>query len=359
MKLAIYGARSLALGTYLAIRDLYPEYPVVCFLVTSRQGNPATLANLPIREAGAFFQESDTEDIHVLIGTPEDVHGEIILQLEKRGFFHYTCMDSYRQAVLMERYFLKRGEFLSIHNLEYPQSAKKADLQVAVARFYKDRQLRKAYDLPSWTYSLQAGAVLTDVRVADFTDHTGENISEKNGNYCELTALYWIWKNRLAAMDEKDSRYLGLFQYRRILDLTEEDQKRMQANDVDVILPFPTLHEPDMQEHHARYVKEPDWEAMLQALQELRPEYAKAFWEIAKKPYLYNYNVLIAKHQVLSDYCAWLFPILKRTEEISRPRGWERSDRYIGYLGENLMTLYFLFHQKDLKICHTGCRMLI
>ena len=39
-------------------------------------------------------------------------------------------------------------------------------------------------------------------------DNTGENISVKNPYYCELTGLYWAWKNL-------DAEYIGLVHYRR------------------------------------------------------------------------------------------------------------------------------------------------
>ena len=67
-----------------------------------------------------------------------------------------------------------------------------------------------------------------------------------------------------------------------------------------------------------------------------------------------NFNMLIAKSAVFDDYCSFLFKVLERTEELTTPKGWERADRFAGYLGENLTTIYFLKNREKLKIAYAG-----
>ena len=50
-------------------------------------------------------------------------------------------------------------------------------------------------------------------------DNTGDNISIKNPKFCELTGLYWAWKNL-------DAEYLGLAHYRRHFTLKKKSQRK-------------------------------------------------------------------------------------------------------------------------------------
>ena len=94
------------------------------------------------------------------------------------------------------------------------------------------------------------------------------------------------------------------------------------------------------------------------ALEEKEPEYANAFQRILKQEYLYNYNIILAKRDVFEKYCNWLFPILFRIEELTDPNGTKEPNRYMGYIGESLETLYFMYNKDNLKIAYAGCKFL-
>lgn len=360
MELAIYGAQGTALGAYEAIHTICPARKVRCFLVTERGINPENLFGVPVLETEYFsksLSDAEKQEIEILIATPENVMPEIEIELDRNGLHCHVRLTSSRWAELRGYYHAGDREYTPLRAL--PVGYHKANIHVFMAKFHKDKPLTGRYELPEWITPIQVGAALCAERVANILDCDGENISEKNGNYSELTALYWMWKNRLLQHSAGEKyEYYGLAHYRRVLEFTEDDELRLADNDVDVVLPYPMPYEPDIEAHHIRYLKKEDWEAVRGAVKQLYPEYGDFFPQVLKQRYLYNYNIILARKEVLAEYCNWLFPILDLLEESSVPKGKDRADRYVGYASESLTTLYFMYNKDKLKLAHAGCRFL-
>lgn len=113
MKIAIYGAKSIALGVCKAVSEVYNDFEVVAFLVSSKENNPKTLAGLPVYE----LSEYTDQNIIILIATPEDLHRAIVENLEKNGFYNHVCIDSEKESELMEKYYDSIGQFKLLHRL--------------------------------------------------------------------------------------------------------------------------------------------------------------------------------------------------------------------------------------------------
>lgn len=354
MKAYLFGAKSIAIGVSRALRDLDKDFSQEGFLVSSLEGNPEEIDGIPVVELASAAEKlgsREKREIPVYLAVPEDIHQVVTGILENYGFANCVPVTAEREARWMERYYERLGLFPSVHHLT--KGSTTPEVSVFAARFAKDRKLENPPQFPDYVHSILLGCSAhpsgEQQAEADFLDNTGEHISEKNPNYCEMTAFYWIWKNAL----EKAGDYVGVYHYRRALDLSKKDLQRMAEHGVDAVLPYPMIHLPDMREHHTRYIKETDWQAMLAALKELYPDYARAYPRLSRSIYFYNYNLILAKKKVFSDYCGWVFPLLSRVEELSVPRGRERGDRYTAYMSESLLTLYILYH-RELKIYHTG-----
>ena len=113
LKIAIFGAQSIALGAYKAVRELYKDFEVIGFLVSNKAGNPDTLAGLPVYELENFQERK----VCILIATPEDMQEDIVRMLEEQGFHNHICVDSEKESVLMEKYYTRIGAIKSLHGL--------------------------------------------------------------------------------------------------------------------------------------------------------------------------------------------------------------------------------------------------
>lgn len=348
----IYGTGIVGISIYIALKERYGIEPV-SFLVTSPEGNPLQIEKIPVQEVA----RASLEDNLILVAVPVEHHGVIGRTLRGLGVSEgrMIYVDSVLENQIMGDYYAGLSDFVTagelLQRLENTEKCCRPTVEIYQAKCHVDRPLVNDWPLPVCICPIQVGADLTEQSVADLKDNTGDHISRKNRDYCELTATYYAWKNSAAA-------YKGLCHYRRVFALDDMEINRLLSA-ADVILPYPTIYLPDISREHGRYISEPEWRAMRQAVAECEPAYAADFDRIFSGRYFYNFNMLAARAEVFDDYARWLFGILERTEEIIAEKSIAETKRYAGYLGENLTTLYFRRNRGRLSIVHAGKLQLI
>ena len=178
----------------------------------------------------------------------------------------------------------------------------------------------------------------------DFCDNIGENISKKNNSYCELTGVYWIWKNI-------NCQNVGICHYRRFFTkykffnsqagfYTDSDIET-ELSRYDVIIPKRYYYSKSVLESANIAPNATDFDEMRDAIAALSPDYIQTFEEFLKGGESYLYNMCIMKKNLFDEYCKWLFNIL---DYIEKRHDMAKEDNYrarlFGFLSERLLYVW-------------------
>lgn len=198
---------------------------------------------------------------------------------------------------------------------------------------------------------LQVGAQLADNKFGKeyILDSDGENISDKNKSFCELTGLYWIWKN-------SNEDIVGLEHYRRYLvepkkknkPVTEETIRKLLLS-YDLILPRISKQPNSVRYGWSLVHHVEDIEILRDVISKLYPDYIPEFDFVFSSHQLYICNMMICKKNLCDKYCKWLFDILFEVEKrIDISKYDDMQKRLFGFLSERLLNVW-IYHNK-LKI---------
>ena len=194
-------------------------------------------------------------------------------------------------------------------------------------------------------------------------DDVEDNISWKNSSYCELTGLYWIWKNK----KENPEKITGLVHYRRyftdvIGDLLYTylgiEPAILSANRIKKTLEYHDIIVPKREKIY-RTVKEfygdlhdgEDMEYTREAIKSVSPEYLEAFDQTMNAHYFYYANMMICKRELLDKYCEWLFEVMFQLEEFIDLNKYEDAyqKRVFGFISERLLQVWIIQNQYRVK----------
>lgn len=176
-------------------------------------------------------------------------------------------------------------------------------------------------------------------------DDEGENISSKNPNYNELTAVYWAWKNL------KDVDAIGLVHYRRLFF----DTKPYSLNNVlskpkiekllskyDIILPKKRNYY--IESNYSHYIhahhKEP-LDKTREIIKKYYPQYLINFDKVMQRKKAHMFNMFIMRKVGFESYCSFIFGVLEKVEsQIDISNYSVQEKRVFGYISELLMDVW-------------------
>lgn len=208
---------------------------------------------------------------------------------------------------------------------------------------------------------IHLGKKISKLNLGYLGDDEGTNISERNPNYCELTALYWAWKN----ID--DYKFIGFCHYRRFFDFTNKSEgfvindidlkeKREEfifdaksMNGIDIILPTPYVHDTTIWKQYSIAHNEKDLIILRDVINEKHIDYLTSFDEVMSGNELYSYNMFITSSQVFKSYVTWLFDILFEVEKRVQISQDDYQKRIFGFISERLIGVYVKKNNLKLK----------
>ena len=177
-------------------------------------------------------------------------------------------------------------------------------------------------------------------------DDSGEHISEMNPKCCELTGMYWMWKNL-------EADYYGLVHYRRYFSNGKRNKNPFEniigRNDLEQILKKEKIVLPKKRKYyietlyshygHTHYAEHLD--ITRDILNEMHPDYVTQYDNVMKRTYAHMFNMFIMRKDVFRKYCEWLFPILFELDkriDTSQYDAFQR--RYLGRVSELLLDVW-------------------
>lgn len=213
----------------------------------------------------------------------------------------------------------------------------------------------KEFEMPNDNFHIpiHVWKAISNINLDIIWDNTWDNISHKNKNYCELTMLYWIWKN----YDLHETDFVWLAHYRRLFNLDNKIINKI--HNYDIILPKKEIiwslsfSISLYQQYCLCHIKE-DIDQLFQLLEKENKEYFNLANKILKKRnflYFLNkwhfFNMFIMKKDIFIEYCNFLFDILLKLEENIKTSWYDYQSRVFWFLAERILNIFIEKKRKE------------